>query len=609
MAFELRGRRRLLARTFFIASLSCGAGLVGCGSDATETPGELLDDTGTTDETGSDTSSGDTGTPDDTGTVDDTGTRDTATVGDTGRSDGGGDTRQDGTVATDSASTDSASTDSASTDSASTDSASTDSASTDSATDTSTADVGPPTITITAPAVVTEGNAGTTVATFTVTLSQASSTEVTVAYATADGTATTAGGDYQSLSGTLTFAPGTTTQTIPVLVNGDTLDELDEAFSVTLTSPTGGATLATATAQATITDDDAAPTISISDETNTEGNTGNKAFTFTVTLSAASGQEVKVDYATAAGTATQGTDYARAAGTLTFAPGTTSQTVTVDVTGDITIEPDETFTVGLTNPVNGTIAKASGAGTIVNDDVATGTPTLSIDDVAITEGDTGTKTLTFTVTRAGNTAGASTVSWSTSDVTAIAAGAAAVGGQDYVSQVNQTLSFAAGETSKTISVTINGDALVEPNETFEVTLSNATGATVTKAIGVGTITNDDALPTLSIADFTTTEGNAGLKAFTFTVTLSKPAGQNVTVKYNTQDGTATSGAGAGVDYIAIASPLTLTFTPGETTKTVTVQVIGNTTVEANETFKVLLTAPTNATIADGEAIGTITNDD
>ncbi len=127
-----------------------------------------------------------------------------------------------------------------------------------------------------------------------------------------------------------------------------------------------------------------------------EGNTGTATLGFTVTLSAPSGQTVTVGYATANGTATIADgDYLAASGTLTFAPGVTTQPVNVTVNGDVKAEPNETLLVNLSVPTNATILDSQGTGTITNDD---GAPTLSIDDVSVAEGNTGTATLGFTVT-------------------------------------------------------------------------------------------------------------------------------------------------------------------------------------------------------------------
>ena len=149
---------------------------------------------------------------------------------------------------------------------------------------------------------------------FTVTLSPVSGQAVTVNYATANGTAT-AGSDYTAASGTLTFAAGETAKTVTVLVTGETVVELNETLTLTLTAPTA-ATLGDDAAVGTITNDDL-PTLSITSAVSVaEGNAGATPATFTVTLSAASGQTVTVNYATGGGTATAATDYTAASGTL-----------------------------------------------------------------------------------------------------------------------------------------------------------------------------------------------------------------------------------------------------------------------------------------------------
>jgi Calx-beta domain len=173
-----------------------------------------------------------------------------------------------------------------------------------------------------------------------------------------------------------------------------------------------------------------------------------------------------------------------------------------------------------------------------------------------------------------------------------------------------TLTFAPGETAKTATVQANGDTTVEPDETFTVNLSNAVGnATIADAQAVATIVNDDRTATppparISIDDVTMAEGNAGQTAFRFTVSLDRAQSAPVTVGFATADGTAT----AASDYAANAGAVTLA--AGETTKTVSVQVNGDTRKEPDETFKVdLAIAAGNATIADGQAVGTIVNDD
>ncbi|HEX8143239.1 MAG TPA: Calx-beta domain-containing protein [Pyrinomonadaceae bacterium] len=438
---------------------------------------------------------------------------------------------------------------------------------------------------------VTEGNAGTVNAAFTVTLSAQSGKTVTVDYATADSTAT-APADYQAATTTtLTFNPGTVIQTINVTVKGDTLDELNETFFVNLTNPVN-ATITDAQGQGTITDDDATPSLSIDDVTVTEGNSGTNTATFTVTLSAASGQTVTVDYATADGTATAPADYvAVTTTTLTFTPGTPTRTLTVTYKGDTLDEPDETFFVNLTNASNATISDAQGQGTITDDDA---TPSLSINDVPVTEGNSGTTNAVFTVTLSAASGRTVTVDYATADGTALA-------DSDYQS-TSGSLSFAPGDTTKQITVPVKGDTDAEPNETYVVNLTNAANATISDAQGQGTITDDDTvLPTLSINDVTVNEadGNA-----VFTVTLSTASTQEVKVDFSTNNGTAI----ASSDYTAQTGTLTFTV-GGSLTQNISVPIINDTRDEPSQTFTVDLSNPVNAAIADGQGQGTITDND
>jgi hypothetical protein len=221
----------------------------------------------------------------------------------------------------------------------------------------------PPSITI-SDATVAEGNTGTRAATFRVTLDVPSGQTITIAYATADGTAT-AGSDYQATSGILTFAPGETSKNVTVPVIGDRLGEANETFVVNLTSPTT-ATVADGRGVGTILDDE--PRVTISDVSKKEGNGGTTLFVFTVTLSAAYDAPVTVNFATANGTAAAGEDYAAASGTVTFAPGETTQTITVRVRGDKTKEADEWFYLDLWGATSAVFADARGVGTILNDD-------------------------------------------------------------------------------------------------------------------------------------------------------------------------------------------------------------------------------------------------
>ena len=437
---------------------------------------------------------------------------------------------------------------------------------------------------------VTEGNAGTTTATFTVSLSAASGKTVTLDWATAPGTAT-AGTDFVSASGSRTIAAGATSATIVITVNGDLVDEADETFTVALSNP-ANATIADGSGQGTITDDDPAPTLSIGDVSLAEGNAGTTTATFTVSLSAASGKTVTLDWATAPGTATAGTDFVSASGTSTIAAGATTTTIAVTVNGDAMDENNESFTVGLSNPGNATIADGSGQGTITDDDAA---PALSIGDVSLAEGNSGTATATFTVSLSAASGKTVTVDWSTANGSA---------GQpaDYTTG-SGTLTFVPGDTSETLTVSVNGDVIDEVDETFTVALSNPVNATISDGSGLGTITDDDAVPALSIDDVSLAEGNAGTTTATFTVALSAVSAKTITVGWATGDDDAIQPA----DYTMASG--TLTFVPGDTSETFAVTVNGDLIAELDEAFRVTLTAPSNATLGDATGIGTIVDDE
>jgi hypothetical protein len=216
---------------------------------------------------------------------------------------------------------------------------------------------------------VTEGapGAGAT-ATLTLTLSRASTTVTSIGWSTVNGTAL-AGSDFVGASGLATFAAGALTTQITIAVIGDSTPEAGELFSVALSGPTG-LTIGDDAGQVTVVNDDA-PTVSIEGAVSvTEGNSGSKTVTLTVTLSSATTSTVTVTYGTANGTATSGSDYTAKTGTLTFAPGTTSQTISITVSGDRTVESSETFRVNLTGATNATVAPVAGTATvtIVNDD-------------------------------------------------------------------------------------------------------------------------------------------------------------------------------------------------------------------------------------------------
>ena len=438
-----------------------------------------------------------------------------------------------------------------------------------------------------------EGNA----VSFTATLSAASGKTVTVDYAaTAESGDSAGSGDFTATAGTLTFDPGATQQTFTVATTEDTLDEDDETFTVTLSAPVNVTLDATGTtATGTIEDDDDPPTVSVADASASEGN----AVSFTVTLSAASGKQVSATWTASIETG----DTASAAdltgtlsGTLSFAAGETEQTITVATAEDTLDEEDETFTVTLSAPVNVTLdaTGTTATGTIEDGDAAS---TVGVADASAPEGNA----VSFTATLSAASGKEVSAIWTASIETGDTASAA-----DLTGTLSGTLSFAAGETEQTITVTTAEDTLDEEDETFTVTLSapvnvtlDATGTTAT-----GTIEDDDDPPTVSVADASASEGNA----VSFTVTLSAASGKQVSATWTASIETGDTASAA--DLTGTLSG-TLSFAAGETEQTITVATAEDTLDEEDETFTVTLSAPVNVTLdATGTtATGTIEDDD
>ncbi len=460
-------------------------------------------------------------------------------------------------------------------------------------------------------AMIYEGNPGgadasgretTTTMTFKVTLDNGGAlvpTTASVDFTTANGSAIGASGpgldiDYRSTSGTLTLtasADGTSSQNIQVVVFRDTDIEPDETFFVNLSNPSAPAVITDSQGVGTIKNDDV--TFSINDVTLFEGDSVTTLASFTVTLSGAISGGASVDYATADGTASSASDYNATSGTLSFV-GTSGETqsFTVDVNGDLVVEGNETFFVNLSNPSAGSLADGQGQGTIDNDDAAT----FSIGDAAVTEGDSGTTTATFTVTLTGAVDGGASVDFATADGTASSA-------SDYDADTG-SLSFVGndGET-QTITVSVNGDLVVEGDETFFVGLSNpSTGTSIVGGPGEGTITDDDTA-SLSIDDVTVDEGD-GTATFTISIGGGVTSASNITVQVDTTNGSAV----APDDYTAIAGA-TATILANTTSTTVSVSIVDDGDDEPDEDFTVGLSSPSGAVIGDGSGTGTIQDND
>jgi serine protease len=427
-----------------------------------------------------------------------------------------------------------------------------------------------------------EGNAGPTKFTFTVKLSRPVAGNVTFSLVTSNGTAVS-GSDYNTAFYFNQAIPaGGTSQAFDVYVNGDTQGERDETFSMVVSGVVGNVTVIDDTGTGTIRDDDATalangvPLTGLYDAV-----TGHDThYTLEVPYGATnlefttSGETDDVDLYVQYGGMPSTSSYdcrSISDGSNEGCSPTSRAGTWYVMLNAYTPYSEVTLTGSYTVPVQ-----------------------LSVGDAAITEGNAGTKLMTFTVSLSGTSAIPVVYNIATANNTATA-------GTDYVASSLSGQTIPAGQLSKVFSVTVNGDATVEPNEILRVNLANAS-VPIADGQGTGTIINDDG-PALSIADAGFVEGDSGLKVLVFTVSLTQASASPVAYDIATNNGTAT----AGSDYAA-NNRLDETIPAGQLSKTFQVTVQGDTAVEGNETFFVNLSNG-SVSFADGQATATITNDD
>ncbi|WP_020182457.1 retention module-containing protein [Methylotenera sp. 1P/1] len=311
------------------------------------------------------------------------------------------------------------------------------------------------------------------------------------------GALTFSGGvTYNSSTGVLTIPAATTSFTVTIPTVNDTLDEPNETLLLTVGGVTG---------TGTITDNDPTPSLTINDVTVNEAA---GTMTFTVTLSAASGNTVTVNYGMVNQTALSGSDYTASSGTLTFASGVTTQTITVPILNDNIYEGSETFRVNLSGATNATIADGIGIGTIRDDGAGAGgtdndTPTLAVSSLTVSDQTAGFAQ--FVVSLSNPSSVATTFSL------ALANGTATGGGVDYgaAGATNIQVSTDNGATwsnATTATIPINGtyvlvrtpitqDNITEVSETFTLTATRTVGVTTnTSAVGTATITDVNNAP-------------------------------------------------------------------------------------------------------------------
>jgi hypothetical protein len=429
-------------------------------------------------------------------------------------------------------------------------------------------------------------------ATITVNRSGATNVPASVGYSTSDGTAT-APSDYTTANGTLAFAANETSKTFDVNVNNDLTDEANETVNLKLA---GGDT----SLLSIVDNDNVKASVQLSSPVYSVGEAGGTA-TVTVTLSHAVDADVTVDYATADLSATAGADYTAQSGTLTFrgnvsngGSGETSKTIQIPILDDTSEEDPEALTLTLSNASAGaSLLGAPKVGTItIADDDSAGALDFKVLRYSVDETD---GQALVTLRRVGGVGGAVSVDYATSDGSATA-------GDDYTA-TSGTLTWPSGDgADKTFAVPVKWDGRAEGTESIGLTLTNPDGGADLgpNNAAVLQIGDDGASGPLALSANAYTVGEAdGL----VTVTVKRSGGSlggPVSVDYATSNATAT----AGSDYTASSG--TLTFGPGESTKSFTVPVTTDSTHEADETFQVALSGPTGGASLGSPAGATVT---
>ncbi|MCB1609338.1 MAG: hypothetical protein KDI71_20430, partial [Xanthomonadales bacterium] len=444
---------------------------------------------------------------------------------------------------------------------------------------------------------------GSTAFNFSLSLSNPADRTFSFAISTAPDSAGTPD-DFAPLIGQVVqFPAGSQAATVTVQVVADDIPEPDEQFFVRVNPADGRAVEGfLASGIGTIVNDDNYM-ISVADASVTEGSgPGTTTLDFVVTLSAAPMPQttISVDYATANGSALSPDDYAATSGTLNFTPtGPLSQTVSVPVVRDVIDENDESLTLNLSNVVGANILDGIGDGTIIDDDLP---PLPQVGDQSLIEGDNGTQTMVFTITLANPSSFIVNLAVWTLDGSA----SSPADYQGIPASDPLILSYAPGQLAQTVNIAINGDVLVEGNEAFSLVVDypgddGPAGAPLASA--TGSIIDDDTA-VLSIDDVTALEGSGGgLTPFVFTVSSSKPFAVDTLVPIHTFPDSALEPD----DYVGQVG--NLVFPAMALSAPLTIEVVADDLQEFTETFTVAIAAPNLATVADGEGLGTILDDE
>ena len=414
--------------------------------------------------------------------------------------------------------------------------------------------------------------------TVTLTLTRTGSGAFSVNYTTGNNTAT-AGSDYTAVTGTLNFAASEGSKTFTIPITSDGLPEGNESLNVRLTSANGAGLGRNRRTVVIITDDDTSPTLALGfSAVNYNVNETVASVIITVSRTGDTSGTVSVDWSAASNTATVGTDFTAPGGTLVFAAGVTSRTFAISITNDTAAEGNESGHLVLSNPTGGAVLGQIRRSVLIILDNDVPSAGFRFQYHIFTVSESGARSIT--VVRTSSSAAQSVTVTTSNNGTAVA-------GTDYTA-VTTILSFAVGETSKTVNIPILSDTLVEGNENLNLTLSNPTnGGTLGPArTAVLTINDNDSYGAFGFKYVVLKMAESGPTAL-ITVTRAGGTYGVIGVTYSTSNNTATE----GLDYLATSG--TLSFAQGETSKTFTVPIINDTAPDGNESLNLTLTNPTN----------------
>ena len=445
---------------------------------------------------------------------------------------------------------------------------------------------------------IVQPNKGSVVTNIPVLLSSPSKVPVTVNYATGDGTAKVSTKDYSPVSGSLTFKPGQTKAFVPVTVNARTTRGPETDFLLHLSTPTQ-AVLDNDVAKVYLIQSQGLYAIYAGDVSVHASSNTTTVANFPITLSAppTPGETVTATVVTADGTGIAGKDYqALATTTVTFNAGEVTKNVAVQVNTANSGVGNKTFLLNIATPSsNAEIADSQAVATIINGSNAP-LPSMYISDVNVLQPVAGAGHATFTLSLGATSSAPVTVGYNTVDGTATTAAG-------YYLQSSGSVTFAPGETTKTVAVTINGTGTYGSNLYFYLMLNNVTNATLGDAMGRATLINQLGRYSAAVSGTSVIQNATSQTLAEVPVSLNAPVanGQTVSVQVSTQDGTAI----AGKDYTAVVLK-TLTFNAGQQTLFVPVFVSANASAAQPKTFTLILaTASSSVRLDDTSATITI----